>query len=108
MGRRARTATTRPTAGKAGPVAAEVRERWQRGDQEGAAASVTDEMVLAPNLIGTEEMVRARLAVWRGAVVNTVGPYPAGAQLYQAGHPAPRRRVVSTANPCQMNLRSSV
>jgi hypothetical protein len=62
MGRRARTTTTRPTAGEAGPVAAEVRERWQRGDHEGAAALVTDEMVLATTLIGTEEMVRARLA----------------------------------------------
>jgi alkanesulfonate monooxygenase SsuD/methylene tetrahydromethanopterin reductase-like flavin-dependent oxidoreductase (luciferase family) len=59
-------------------VAAEVRERWQRGDRENAAGLVTDEMVLATTLIGTEEMVRARLAVWRDAGVNTVRLYPAG------------------------------
>jgi hypothetical protein len=33
---------------------------------------------LATTLIGTEEMVRARLAVWRDAGVNTVRLYPAG------------------------------
>jgi alkanesulfonate monooxygenase SsuD/methylene tetrahydromethanopterin reductase-like flavin-dependent oxidoreductase (luciferase family) len=59
-------------------VAAEVRERWQQGDRDGAAQLVTDEMVLATTLIGTEEMVRARLAVWRDAGVNTVRLYPAG------------------------------
>ena len=62
-------------------VAAEVREHWQRGDRDGAAALVTDEMVLATTLIGTEEMVRARLAVWREAGVNTVRLYPAGDTL---------------------------
>jgi F420-dependent oxidoreductase-like protein len=62
-------------------AAAEVRERWQRGDREGAAGVVTDEMVLATTLIGTEEMVRARLAVWRDAGVNTVRLYPAGEAL---------------------------
>jgi len=62
-------------------VAAEVRERWQRGDRDGAAALVTDEMVLATTLIGTEEMVRARLAVWRDAGVDTVRLYPAGDTL---------------------------
>jgi F420-dependent oxidoreductase-like protein len=62
-------------------VAAEVRERWQHGDREGAAALVTDEMVLATTLIGTEEMVRVRLAVWRDAGVNTVRLYPAGDTL---------------------------
>lgn len=62
-------------------VAAEVRERWQRGDRDGAASLVTDEMVLATTLIGTEEMVAARLAVWRAAGVNTVRLYPAGDTL---------------------------
>jgi F420-dependent oxidoreductase-like protein len=62
-------------------VAAEVRERWQRGDREGAADLVTDEMVLATTLIGTEEMVRARLGVWRNAGVDTVRLYPAGDSL---------------------------
>jgi len=62
-------------------VAAEVRDRWQRGDRDGAAGLVTDDMVLATTLIGTEEMVRARLAVWRDAGVDTVRLYPAGDTL---------------------------
>lgn len=59
-------------------VAAAVRERWQAGDREGAAALVTDDMVLATTLIGTEDMVRDRLKVWRDAGVDTVRLYPAG------------------------------
>jgi F420-dependent oxidoreductase-like protein len=62
-------------------IAAEVRERWQAGDRDGAAALVTDDMVLATTLIGTEPMVRSRLRVWRDAGVNTVRLYPAGDTL---------------------------
>lgn len=62
-------------------VAAAVRERWQRGDRDGASGLVTDEMVLATTLIGTEAMVRARLAVWRDTGVDTVRLYPAGDTL---------------------------
>jgi F420-dependent oxidoreductase-like protein len=62
-------------------VAVAVRERWQRGDRDAAAQLVTDEMVLATTLIGTEDLVRARLAVWRDAGVNTVRLYPAGDTL---------------------------
>ncbi|MCX3290585.1 LLM class flavin-dependent oxidoreductase [Streptomyces sp. NEAU-H22] len=62
-------------------VAAEVQERWQAGDRDGAAGLVTDEMVLATTLIGTEDMVRARLRVWRDAGVDTVRFYPAGETL---------------------------
>ncbi|MGW1747615.1 LLM class flavin-dependent oxidoreductase [Streptomyces sp. NPDC002092] len=62
-------------------VAAEVRERWQAGDRDGAAGLVTDEMVLGTTLIGTESMVRARLRVWREAGVDTVRLYPAGRTL---------------------------
>ena len=62
-------------------VAAEVRERWQAGDRDGAAGLVSDEMVLGTTLIGTESMVRARLRVWREAGVNTVRLYPAGQTL---------------------------
>jgi F420-dependent oxidoreductase-like protein len=62
-------------------VAAEVRERWQAGDRDGAAALVTDEMVLGTTLIGTEAMVRERLTVWRDAGVDTVRLYPAGETL---------------------------
>ncbi|MFJ9756010.1 LLM class flavin-dependent oxidoreductase [Streptomyces sp. NPDC101149] len=59
-------------------VAAEVRERWQAGDRDGAARLVTDDMVLGTTLIGTESMVRRRLEVWRDAGVDTVRLYPAG------------------------------
>lgn len=62
-------------------VAAEIKERWGVGDRDGAAALVTNEMVLATTLIGTEDMVRDRLAVWRDAGVNTVRLYPAGDTL---------------------------
>ncbi|MET8248668.1 LLM class flavin-dependent oxidoreductase [Streptomyces sp. NPDC005202] len=62
-------------------VATEVRERWQAGDRDGAAALVTDDMVLATTLIGTEDMVRRRLRVWRDAGVKTVRFYPAGDTL---------------------------
>ena len=62
-------------------VAAAVRERWQAGDRDGAAGLVSDEMVLATTLIGTEDMVRERLRVWRDAGVDTVRLYPAGETL---------------------------
>ncbi|MBG0850472.1 LLM class flavin-dependent oxidoreductase [Streptomyces spinoverrucosus] len=62
-------------------VAAEVRMRWQAGDRDGAADLVTDEMVLGTTLIGTEDMVRDRLRVWRDAGVDTVRFYPAGETL---------------------------
>jgi alkanesulfonate monooxygenase SsuD/methylene tetrahydromethanopterin reductase-like flavin-dependent oxidoreductase (luciferase family) len=62
-------------------VAAAVRERWQAGDRDGAAGLVSDEMVLATTLIGTEDMVRERLRVWRSAGVTTVRLYPAGETL---------------------------
>lgn len=52
-------------------VAAEVRTRWQGGDRDGAAGLVTDEMVLATTLIGTEDMVRERLSVWRDVGVDS-------------------------------------
>ncbi|MCO6005393.1 LLM class flavin-dependent oxidoreductase [Actinoallomurus purpureus] len=65
-----------------GEVAAEVLERWQRGDRTGATALITDEMVLATTLIGTEAMVRARLKAWQAAGVDTVRLYPAGETLH--------------------------
>jgi F420-dependent oxidoreductase-like protein len=61
--------------------AAEVSDRWQEGDRDGAAALVTDEMVLATTLIGTESMVRERLKVWQDAGVDTIRMYPAGDTL---------------------------
>jgi F420-dependent oxidoreductase-like protein len=59
-------------------IAAEIRTQWQSGNREGAADLVSDEMVLATTLIGTEPMVHQRLRVWRDTGVNTVRLYPAG------------------------------
>lgn len=61
--------------------AAEVHARWQDGDRDGAAGLITDEMVLATTLIGTESMVRERLKVWQAAGVDTIRLYPAGDTL---------------------------
>ncbi|HZZ48524.1 MAG TPA: LLM class flavin-dependent oxidoreductase [Pseudonocardia sp.] len=62
-------------------VAAEVQERWQAGDRDGAAGLVTDDMVLGTTLIGTPDLVRERLTVWRDSGVNTVRLYPSGDNL---------------------------
>jgi F420-dependent oxidoreductase-like protein len=62
-------------------AAASIRERWQAGDRQGAMELISDEMVLSTTLIGTEAMVRKRLAVWREAGVDTVRLYPAGQNL---------------------------
>jgi alkanesulfonate monooxygenase SsuD/methylene tetrahydromethanopterin reductase-like flavin-dependent oxidoreductase (luciferase family) len=62
-------------------VAASIRELWQAGNRTEATELVTDEMVLATTLIGTEPMVRERLEVWKAAGVTTVRLYPAGDTL---------------------------
>lgn len=62
-------------------IATEVHRCWQSGDRGGAADLITDDMVLATTLIGTESMVRQRLRVWQAAGVDTVRLYPAGDSL---------------------------
>jgi F420-dependent oxidoreductase-like protein len=62
-------------------TAAQVHALWQDGDRDGAADLVTDEMVLATTLIGTESMVRERMEVWQAAGVDTIRMYPAGDTL---------------------------
>ena len=59
-------------------VAAESQQLWLAGDRRAAAAVIPDEMVLGTTLLGTDEMVRGRLAVWAAAGVDTVRLYPAG------------------------------
>jgi F420-dependent oxidoreductase-like protein len=58
-----------------------VRAAWLGGDRAGAAALVTDDMVLGTTLIGTEERVAARLRDWAAAGIGTVRLYPAGDTL---------------------------
>jgi alkanesulfonate monooxygenase SsuD/methylene tetrahydromethanopterin reductase-like flavin-dependent oxidoreductase (luciferase family) len=62
-------------------VAAEAQRLWLADDRAGAAAVIPDEMVLATTLIGTEDSVRERLAVWAEVGVDTVRLYPAGDSL---------------------------
>lgn len=59
-------------------VAARIRALWLAGQRAEATELVTDDMVLATTLIGTEPMVRERLRVWQAAGVTTVRLYPAG------------------------------
>jgi len=88
-----------------GEVAARVRERWLAGDRAGAAALVTDEMVLATTLLGTERMVRERLRVWAAAGVDTVRLYPAGEtldeQVSTLGRAIELVRAISTPEPAR-------
>jgi hypothetical protein len=61
---------------------------------------VTDEMVLATTLIGTEDMVRARLRTWRDTGVDTVRLYPAGDTLAaRLDNPGPGHRTRPRPGP---------
>jgi F420-dependent oxidoreductase-like protein len=62
-------------------VAAEVQRLWLDGRREEATARVPDELVLKTNLLGTEAMVRARLAVYQRAGITTIRVEPAGDTL---------------------------
>jgi len=62
-------------------VATEVQRLWLDGRREDAAARVPDELVLKTNLLGTEAMVRARLALYRAAGIDTLRVEPAGETL---------------------------
>jgi alkanesulfonate monooxygenase SsuD/methylene tetrahydromethanopterin reductase-like flavin-dependent oxidoreductase (luciferase family) len=62
-------------------AATRVQALWLEGRRGDAAAAVPDEMVLAANLLGTEEMVRARIRAYRDAGVGTLRVAPAGSTL---------------------------
>ena len=62
-------------------VAAEVQDLWLKGERDAATARVPDELVLKSNLIGTEDMVRARIRIHQAAGVNTLRVEPDGATL---------------------------
>jgi F420-dependent oxidoreductase-like protein len=59
-------------------VAHEVQSLWISGDRKAAIKAVPDEMLLAASLIGTEDMVRARLRAYRDAGVNVLRLAPVG------------------------------
>jgi F420-dependent oxidoreductase-like protein len=62
-------------------VARDVQRLWLENRRDDAAARVPDELVLKTNLLGTEAMVRARLARYRDAGVTTLRVEPAGETL---------------------------
>ena len=53
-------------------AASEVQQLWLSGKKDEAARRVPDELILQNDLIGTEDMVRGRLRVYRDAGVNTM------------------------------------
>jgi len=53
-------------------IAREVQDLWLKGDRQSAVARIPDDLVLKTNLIGTEDMVRARLRAYQAAGVNTL------------------------------------
>jgi len=53
-------------------AAREVQALWVAGQRREAVAAVPDEMLLAANMIGTEEMVRARMRAFRDAGVDVL------------------------------------
>jgi len=62
-------------------AATEVQRLWLDGKRDEAAARVPDEMALKANLLGTEAMVRERLAVYRASGLTTLRVDPSGATL---------------------------
>jgi F420-dependent oxidoreductase-like protein len=58
-----------------------VQRLWLEGKRDEAAARVPDELALKANLLGTEQMVRERIALYRHAGVTTLRVDPAGTTL---------------------------
>ena len=71
-------------------TAEEVQRLWLAGRRDEATARVPDELVLKTNLIGTEAMVRARLAAYRAARHHDLARRARGADARRAPrHPRP-------------------
>ena len=80
--RRAGTSTTTPTRARASRTSPRRSARCgRRAGGTTRRARSRGAMVAATTLIGTEDMVRDRLAAWRDAGVTTVRLYPAGDDL---------------------------
>ena len=62
-------------------AATEVQRLWLDGKRDEAAARVPDEIALKANLLGTEAMVRERLAVYRASGITTLRVDPSGPSL---------------------------
>jgi F420-dependent oxidoreductase-like protein len=53
-------------------AAEEVQALWVKGDKSAAIQRVPDEMILKTNLIGTADMIKERLAIYKSAGVTTL------------------------------------
>jgi len=62
-------------------AALEVQRLWLDGKRDEAAARVPDAIALKANLLGTEAMVRERLAVYRASGLTTLRVDPSGPSL---------------------------
>ncbi len=62
-------------------AASEVQRLWVAGLREEASARVPDRMIVEANMLGDENTVRARIAAYRDAGVNTLRVEPAGSDL---------------------------
>jgi F420-dependent oxidoreductase-like protein len=62
-------------------AAIKVQRLWLDGKRDEAAARVPDELAVKVNLLGTEAMVRERIAIYRRAGVTTLRVDPGGATL---------------------------
>jgi len=59
-------------------AAKEVRDIWLAGDRAAAVAAVPDELALRTSMIGTDDMVRARIRAYRDAGVTDLRLEPIG------------------------------
>lgn len=62
-------------------AASEVQRLWVAGHREEASARVPDRMIVEANMLGDKDTVRARIAAYRDAGVNTLRVEPAGSDL---------------------------
>lgn len=59
-------------------VVEQVQKLWLDRKRDEAAALIPDDFVLKANLLGTEEMVRDRIRIYRDAGITTISASPAG------------------------------
>jgi hypothetical protein len=64
-----------------GEVVQQVQALWLDGRRDEAAALIPDEFVRHANLLGTDEMVKQRIRVYRDAGITTLHAWPAGETL---------------------------
>ncbi len=62
-------------------AAVDVQRLWLEGKRDEAAARVPDELAVKTNLLGTDAMVRERIAAYHRAGITTLRVDPAGATL---------------------------